>query len=62
MRRNVAATIVLASFVASSAQAAPDFAQKLQEADRLAWLTDWYRALPIYVEVEQAAVQGSQSS
>ena len=27
----------------------------LGEADRLAWLTNWYDALPIYAEVEQTA-------
>jgi hypothetical protein len=54
MRKQFAAAIVLALSVASSARAAPNFAQKLEEADRLAWLTDWYSALPIYAEVEQA--------
>ena len=33
----------------------------LAEADRFAWLTDWYAALPIYSEVEKAATKaGSQ--
>jgi tetratricopeptide (TPR) repeat protein len=32
-----------------------DFQKQLQEADRRAWLTDWYSALPIYSEVEKAA-------
>jgi len=57
MRKQFAAAIVLALSVASSARAAPDFAERLQEADRLAWLTDWYSALPIYSEVEQAATK-----
>ena len=30
---------------------------RLAEADRLAWLTNWYDALPIYSEVEQAATK-----
>lgn len=37
-------------------RAAPaDLEKRLREADRLAWLTDWYTALPIYAEVENAA-------
>ncbi len=31
--------------------------RRLQEADRLAWLTDWYSALPIYQEVERLATR-----
>ena len=33
------------------------FAERLKEADRLACLTNWYDALPIYIEVEQAATK-----
>lgn len=55
MRKQFTAAIVLALSVVTSARAAPDFAERLQEADRLAWLTNWYEALPIYAEVEQAA-------
>jgi hypothetical protein len=29
--------------------------ERLAEADRLAWLTNWYDALPIDLEVEQSA-------
>ncbi|MGH9372386.1 MAG: hypothetical protein ACRD15_12720 [Vicinamibacterales bacterium] len=57
MRRQFAAAIVLTLSIASSARAAPDLAERLQEADRLAWLTDWYSALPIYSEVERAALK-----
>jgi hypothetical protein len=32
-----------------------DFEQQLHEADRRAWLTDWYGALPIYADVEKRA-------
>ncbi|HUK34404.1 MAG TPA: hypothetical protein VLV86_10855, partial [Vicinamibacterales bacterium] len=32
-----------------------DFEQRLNEADRRAWLTDWYGALPIYADVEKRA-------
>ena len=35
--------------------ASSDLPARLAEADRLAWLTNWYDALPIYIEVEQAA-------
>ncbi|MGH8056797.1 MAG: hypothetical protein ACREOH_06105, partial [Candidatus Entotheonellia bacterium] len=45
-------------FVASVANAqvpAAAFDNPIREADRLAWLTNWYDALPIYAEVEQAA-------
>jgi hypothetical protein len=34
---------------------APDIGARLKEADRLAWLNDWYGALPIYIEAQQAA-------
>ena len=47
-------------FVASlaNAQVPPAaFDKRIQEADRLAWLTNWYDALPIYAEVEQAATK-----
>jgi CHAT domain-containing protein len=49
-------------FAFRSAVAAPaDFLKQLQEADRRAWLTDWYSALPIYAEVEKnAAASGDQ--
>ena len=57
MRKQFATAIVLTLAVASSPRAAPDFAERLQEADRLAWLTDWYSALPIYSEVERAALK-----
>src|SRR5262245_16018834 len=57
MRKQFAAAIVLALSVASSARGEPNFAQTLAEADRLAWLTNWYAALPIYTEVEQAATK-----
>src|SRR3954453_3245746 len=46
-----------------SVGAAADFTTQLREAARLAWLTDWYTALPIYTEVEKAATKaGSQRS
>src|SRR5687768_11744243 len=40
----------------------PDPGKPLAEADRLAWLTNWYDALPIYAEVEQAATKPSARS
>jgi tetratricopeptide (TPR) repeat protein len=57
MRKQFAAAILLALSVVSSARAAPNFAERLEEADRLAWLTNWYGALPIYAEVERAAIK-----
>lgn len=48
--------IVLALSSSANAQSASsDFGARLAEADRLAWLTNWYDALPIFTEVEQAA-------
>lgn len=60
MRKQLAAAIVLALSVASVAGDTPQFAERLKEADRLAWLTDWYSALPIYVEVEKAATKAGR--
>lgn len=57
MRKHFATAIVFTLSVASVARAAPDFTTRLQEADRLGWLTDWYSALPIYAEVEQTATK-----
>jgi hypothetical protein len=48
--------LVVLFLSASFAQAAPaDFTKRLQEADRLARLTNWYAALPIYIGVEKEA-------
>jgi tetratricopeptide (TPR) repeat protein len=47
--------VVLLSSIANAQGASSDFGARLAEADRLAWLTNWYDALPIYAEVEQAA-------
>lgn len=55
MGKQFAATIALALCLASLVRAAAELEDRLQEADRLAWLTNWYEALPIYAEVEQAA-------
>ena len=50
----VAAAILLPS---SALAQTPDHHALLAEADRLAWLTNWYDALPIYTEVEEAATK-----
>src|SRR5437762_309351 len=58
MRKQFARSVALVLFFASFSQAqnrSPEFADRLQEADRLAWLTNWYEALPIYADVERAA-------
>jgi hypothetical protein len=57
VRKQCAIAILFVSLVVSSPRAAPDLTEKLREADRLAWLTDWYSALPIYSDVEQAALR-----
>ena len=59
MRKQFAAALALplALCLASSARAASEFSAELQEADRLAWLTNWYDALPIYAEVERVATE-----
>lgn len=49
--------VLLLSSVASAQRASSDLDARLAEADRLAWLTNWYDALPIYTEVEQAATK-----
>ena len=38
-----------------------DLQPLLNEADRLAWLTDWYRAMPLYAEVERTATQSGDT-
>src|SRR5262245_47274121 len=52
--RIIAATIIAILAVGPTARGAqrPD---RLQEADRLAWLTNWYDALAIYADVERGA-------
>lgn len=55
MPKYLAVAILFSLPVVSFGQAPTDFAKRLEEADRLAWLTDWYTALPIYVDVENAA-------
>jgi hypothetical protein len=47
--------VLLLSLIANAQGASGAFGARLAEADRLAWLTNWYDALPIYAEVEQAA-------
>ena len=56
MQKHLLTAIVLGVMLSSSATA-QDLERKLHEADRLAWLTNWYDALPIYAEVEQAATK-----
>src|ERR1700680_4527159 len=60
LRRVLALVAVSVAFatslsVCSTAHAAPDIDAQLQEADRLAWLTDWTSALPVYVAAEARA-------
>ena len=60
MGKRVAVSFALLLLVATLAGAQvtrTDLDKRLQEADRLAWLTNWYDALPIYAEVEQAATK-----
>ena len=39
------------------AQRAPDVAKQILEADRLAWLTNWNDALPLYERAERDAIK-----
>src|SRR3954470_12225220 len=55
MLKHLLLALVLAFSVSSAAGAAADFSAQLREADRRAWLTDWYGALPIYADIERAA-------
>lgn len=41
--------------------AQPTIAERLREADRLAWLTDWYSALPIYEDVERLSLRSGDT-
>ena len=59
MLMHLAGAALIAVSVAPQARAAPELAERLREADRLAWLTDWYAALPIYAEVERRAVSAA---
>jgi CHAT domain-containing protein len=48
---------VLILLAATDARAEPpSHLSQIQEADRLAWLTDWYSAAPIYARAEKAAL------
>jgi CHAT domain-containing protein len=47
--------LLFCSPAANAQPARPDFQKQLQEADRLAWLTDWSTARPIYSDIERAA-------
>ena len=60
LRRVLTLVAVSVAFATSSSvcvttHAAPDIDAQLREADRLAWLTDWTSARPIYVEAESRA-------
>ena len=46
---------LLLSSIANAQGPTSDFGSRLAEADRLAWLTNWYDALPIYTVIEQVA-------
>lgn len=46
---------LLLSSIGNAQGASSDLTPRLAEADRLAWLTNWYDAVRIYIEVEQAA-------
>src|SRR4051812_10511909 len=61
MRKRVAsAAFVLVLGFKSVAISQPTFIdseKRLKEADHLAWLTNWYDALPLYADVERAATK-----
>src|SRR6266850_676607 len=52
----VVAAILFAGSIASAQSRSP-IASQLQEADRRAWLTDWYGALPFYQQAEKEALR-----
>src|SRR5215210_8051720 len=51
----------VAAFSVSPAEDAASVSAQLREADRRAWLTDWYGALPIYADVERAAAKAGNA-
>src|SRR5438552_704919 len=51
----VSMAFATSSSVCATAHAALDIDGQLQEADRLAWLTDWTSALPVYIAAEARA-------
>lgn len=51
-----AAILILVVHSLASAQSRSNVATLLQDADRRAWLTDWYGALPIYSQAEKDAL------
>jgi len=55
--RAVVAILVIDSL--AFAQSTPDLTARLQEADRRAWLTDWYSALPLYQQAEKDALRAN---
>ena len=60
MRKRVVllpAPLLLFAALAYAQLTSTDFKKRLDEADRFAWLTNWYDALPIYTEIEQAATK-----
>lgn len=57
MRKLAALSFVLAAILGDASHADADFAARLAEADRLAWLTNWHAALPLYAEVEREAAR-----
>ena len=50
-----AAAILLVQFLTLGQST--DVSSTLQEADRMAWLTDWYGALPLYQRAEKEALR-----
>ena len=54
------ALLLFSAALAHSQVSYTDFNKRLEEADRLAWLTNWYQALPIYADVEQAASKAAK--
>lgn len=52
----IAVVAVLVVDSLAFAQSTPNLTARLQDADRRAWLTDWYGALPLYQQAEKDAL------
>ena len=51
------AIVLLAFRTDAVAQRPSDITKHIQEADRFAWLTNWYDALPLYERAERDAIK-----
>src|ERR1051326_1977655 len=57
MRRSALAICIALVWSGVAASADSSIVATLQQADRLAWLTDWYGALPLYEQAEKDSLR-----